>query len=243
MDLEEYRQINSGDMEWKKNVDNQELYHLIFAFLLMVLLPERSVFMNKLLTHPAAAFALIGVLTLILGGLYFRHVHLSTRTLVNMSLMLAITVVLHQIKLFHMPQGGSVTAGSMVPLLLIAYRYGAGIGSLAGFLYGLIDLLLNPFIVHPVQVLFDYPLPYMAMGLAGLWSKHLYVGTALAFIGRFFCHFISGIVFFASYAPSGMSPVLYSMAFIASYLLPEFIICCLILKLLPLRLIMRSMKS
>lgn len=28
MNLEEYRQINSGDMEWKKNVDNQELYHL-----------------------------------------------------------------------------------------------------------------------------------------------------------------------------------------------------------------------
>lgn len=81
--------------------------------------------MNELLIHPAAAFALIGVLMLILVGLYFRHVHLSTRTLVNMSLMLAITVVLHQIKLFHMPQGGSVTAGSMVPLLFIAYRYGA----------------------------------------------------------------------------------------------------------------------
>ena len=107
--------------------------------------------MNELLIHPAAAFALIGVLMLILVGLYFRHVHLSTRTLVNMSLMLAITVVLHQIKLFHMPQGGSVTAGSMVPLLFIAYRYGAGIGSLAGFLYGLINLLSNPFIVYPCR--------------------------------------------------------------------------------------------
>lgn len=71
----------------------------------MVLLPERSVFMNELLIHPAAAFALIGVLMLILVGLYFRHVHLSTRTLVNMSLMLAITVVLHQIKLFHTASG------------------------------------------------------------------------------------------------------------------------------------------
>ncbi len=166
--------------------------------------------MNELLIHPVAAFALIGVLMLILVGLYFRHVHLSTRTLVNMSLMLAITVVLHQIKLFHMPQGGSVTAGSMVPLLFIAYRYGAGIGALAGFLYGLINLLSNPFIVHPVQVLFDYPLPYMAMGLAGLWKEHLYAGTALAFTGRFICHFISGVVFFASYAPQGMNPMVYS---------------------------------
>lgn len=163
--------------------------------------------MNELLIHPAACFALIGLLILILVGLYFRRIQLTTRSLVNISLMLAITVVLHQIKLFHMPQGGSVTAGSMVPLLLIAYRYGLGIGVLTGFLYGMINLLLNPFIVHPVQVLFDYPLPYMAMGLAGLWKGHLYAGTALAFIGRFVCHFISGVVFFASYAPKGMNPI------------------------------------
>ena len=199
--------------------------------------------MNELLIHPVAAFALIGVLMLILVGLYFRHVHLSTRTLVNMSLMLAITVVLHQIKLFHMPQGGSVTAGSMVPLLFIAYRYGAGIGALAGFLYGLINLLSNPFIVHPVQVLFDYPLPYMAMGLAGLWKEHLYAGTALAVTGRFICHFISGVVFFASYAPQGMNPMVYSFTANAAYLLPEFIICCIILKLLPLRRLLNAMKS
>ena len=75
--------------------------------------------MNELLIHPAACFALIGLLILILVGLYFRRIQLTTRSLVNISLMLAITVVLHQIKLFHMPQGGSVTAGSMVPLLLI----------------------------------------------------------------------------------------------------------------------------
>lgn len=199
--------------------------------------------MNELLIHPAACFALIGLLILILVGLYFRRIQLTTRSLVNISLMLAITVVLHQIKLFHMPQGGSVTAGSMVPLLLIAYRYGLGIGVLTGFLYGMINLLLNPFIVHPVQVLFDYPLPYMAMGLAGLWKGHLYAGTALAFIGCFVCHFISGVVFFASYAPKGMNPMLYSLTANAAYLLPEFIICCIILKLLPLKRLLNAMKS
>ena len=86
--------------------------------------------MNELLIHPAACFALIGLLILILVGLYFRRIQLTTRSLVNISLMLAITVVLHQIKLFHMPQGGIVTAGSMVPLLLIAYRYVLRIGVL-----------------------------------------------------------------------------------------------------------------
>lgn len=82
--------------------------------------------MNELLIHPAACFALIGLLILILGGLYLRRIQLTTRSLVNISLMLAITVVLHQIKLFHMPQGGSVTAGSMVPLLHYCLSIWAG---------------------------------------------------------------------------------------------------------------------
>ena len=60
-----------------------------------------------------------------------------------------------------MPQGGSITCGAMLPLLFIAYRYGPGIGCLTGFLYGLINILQDPFILHPLQVLFDYPLPYM----------------------------------------------------------------------------------
>lgn len=197
--------------------------------------------MSEILTHPTAAFALLGVLLLILGGLYLRHIKLTTRTIINIALMLALTIILHQFRLFHMPQGGSVTAGAMVPLLLISYRYGPGVGALTGFLYGMVNMMQDPFIVHPVQVLFDYPLPYMAMGLAGLWQKHLYLGTALAFIGRFACHFISGIVFFASYAPEGMNPALYSLIFNASYLLPEFIICCLLLKVLPLQRILAAM--
>mgnify|MGYP000028377090 FL=1 len=95
--------------------------------------------------------------------------------------------------------------------------------------------------MHPVQVLFDYPLPYMAMGLAGLWRGHLYRGTALAFLARFLCHVISGVVFFASYAPEGMNPLVYSLAFNATYLIPEFLICCLILRLLPVKRLLAAM--
>lgn len=169
----------------------------------------------------------------LLGGLYTRHIKLTTRTLIDIALMLALTIVLHQIRIFHMPQGGSVTLGAMVPLLLLSYRYGPGIGALAGFLYGLINIIQDPFIVHPVQVLFDYPLPYMAMGLAGLWRGHLYRGTALAFLARFLC--------FASYAPEGMNPLVYSLAFNATYLIPEFLICCLILRLLPVKRLLAAM--
>lgn len=197
--------------------------------------------MSELLNAPAAGFALLGVFALTSGGLYVRHVHLSTRMLVHIALMLALTIVLHQFRLFHMPQGGSVTAGAMIPLLLLSYRYGANVGALAGFLYGMANILQDPFIVHPVQVLFDYPLPYMAMGLAGVWAHRIYLGTALAFFARFLCHFISGVVFFSSYAPEGTSAWLYSLTFNASYLIPEFLICCIILKFLPIRRLMDAM--
>ena len=191
--------------------------------------------MTELLASPTAGFAMLGTLVLILGGLYTRHIRLTTRTIIDIALMLALTIVLHQIRIFHMPQGGSVTLGAMVPLLLLSYRYGPGIGALAGFLYGLVNIIQDPFIVHPVQV------PYMAMGLAGLWSGHLYRGTVLAFLARFLCHVVSGVVFFASYAPEGMNPLAYSLVFNATYLIPEFVICCIILRLLPIRRLLAAM--
>ncbi len=191
--------------------------------------------MSELLAQPTVLLALVGVLALLLGLIRIRREKMDTSVLINTALLLALTVVLEQVRIFHMPQGGSVTAGAMVPLLLIAYRFGMGTGALAGFVYGIINMIQDPFILHPVQVLFDYPLPFMAMGLAGISRQHLYLGTGLAFLTRFACHFISGVVFFGSYAPEGMSPVWYSLVFNATYLVPEMLICCLILKVLPIK--------
>ena len=196
---------------------------------------------NELLAHPASLFALLGVLLLITLFLRLRHIRMTTTMLVYIGLMLAVTILLHQLKLYHMPQGGSITCGAMLPLLFIAYRYGPGIGCLTGFLYGLINILQDPFILHPLQVLFDYPLPYMMLGLAALWPGHRCLSTLLAFCGRYLCHFISGAVFFGSYAPEGTSPYLYSLVFNATYLLPEFLICFLLLKLLPVTRLLRAM--
>ena len=191
--------------------------------------------MEEILSRPAVCLALLGVLFIVIGLVRMRHEKMSTATLVQTSLLLALAVVLEQLRIFHMPQGGSVTAGAMVPLLLIGYRFGVGTGMLAGFAYGMINMIQDPFILHPVQVLFDYPLPFMAMGLAGLSRQHFYLSTGLAFLARFGCHFISGVVFFGSYAPEGMSPVWYSLVANATYLMPEMLICCVILKVLPVK--------
>lgn len=191
--------------------------------------------MEEILSRPAVCLALLGVLVMTVGLMCVRHDKMSTTVLVQTSLLLALAVVLEQLRIFHMPQGGSVTVGSMVPLLLIGYRFGVGTGMLAGFVYGMINMIQDPFILHPVQVLFDYPLPFMAMGLAGLSRQYLYLGTGLAFFARFCCHFISGVVFFGSYAPEWMSPVWYSLVANVTYLVPEMLICCVILKVLPVK--------
>ncbi|MDY3915342.1 MAG: energy-coupled thiamine transporter ThiT [Selenomonadaceae bacterium] len=197
--------------------------------------------MEKLLTSPTSVLALLGVLALILGMLRVRRIEFSIHLIVNIALMLGLAIILHQIRLYHMPQGGSITLGGMVPLLLLAYRYGPGIGALGGFLFGLINMIQDPYILHPVQVLFDYPLPYMAMGLAGLFPQRILPGTALAFFTRLICHVISDVVFFASFAPAGQSPLVYSLIFNGTYLVPEFIICAVILRLLPLERLLVAM--
>ena len=197
--------------------------------------------MEKLLTSPTSVLALLGVLALILGMLRVRRIEFSIHLIVNIALMLGLAIILHQIRLYHMPQGVSITLGGMVPLLLLAYRYGPGIGALGGFLFGLINMIQDPYILHPVQVLFDYPLPYMAMGLAGLFPQRILPGTALAFFTRLICHVISGVVFFASFAPAGQSPLVYSLIFNGTYLVPEFIICAVILRLLPLERLLVAM--
>lgn len=190
--------------------------------------------------HPSVGFALLGVLFLIFFFLHTRNIRFTPSMLTHISLAVALTGLLSMIRIYHFPQGGSVTLGAMLPLILLSFRYGPGIGALGGFLFSILLLARDPFLLHPVQVLFDYPLPMMAMGLAGCFPHRAIFSTVFAFFGRFLCHFISGIVFFASYAPEGTSPVLYSLLVNGSIVSANCLLCCLILKVLPLRRIMRT---
>lgn len=196
-----------------------------------------------IIENPTAIIALIGVLILILFLLYSKKIKLTTKILINISLMLAFAMVLNYLRIYHFPQGGVVTLGGMIPLILISLRYGAGVGTLAGFIFGLITILQDPFILYPIQVLFDYPLPFMAMGLAGFFKEKIFLGVIISFAGRFICHFISGVIFFASYAPEGISPIIYSLTANATYMIPETIICLLILKFLPVKRLLDAMKD
>jgi len=154
----------------------------------------------------------------------------DTRVLTEAALAIALAFVLGLIKIFQMPFGGSISL-EMIPLILLALRQGAPVGIIAGAAYGLLDLAIEPFIVHPVQVIFDYPLAFGALGLAGLFPptvRGAIVGSIVAVLARFACHFVSGVVFFASYAPGGWNPAIYSAAYNAAYLIPSLIVVLLV---------------
>ncbi|QIN81602.1 energy-coupled thiamine transporter ThiT [Rubrobacter tropicus] len=159
----------------------------------------------------------------------------DTRVLTEAALAVALAFVLSFVKVFEMPLGGSISL-EMFPLMLLALRQGPVVGITAGAVYGLMDIITPPvFVFHPVQVLLDYPLAFGALGLAGFFRptvRGAIVGATAAVLARFACHFLSGVVFFASYAPEGWNPYLYSAAYNAAYLVPSLVIAAVVVVVL-----------
>lgn len=155
-------------------------------------------------------------------------------TLLEMAMMAALALVFSLIKVFEMPQGGSVSL-VMVPIALIAVRRGLWAGVITGLAVGVLQLLFGSTVVNPVQLLLDYPLAFGALGLSGLVSLSgfeskksrivvMWSGLLIGVLGRFVCHFVSGIVWFGEYAPQGTPVALYSFVYNITYLLPEMVI-------------------
>ena len=173
------------------------------------------------------------------------------RVLAEAAVMIALATILNTIKIFTFPEGGSVTLGAMIPLLFLALRRGMKVGMVAGAIFGIIDVYFEPFVYNPVQFLLDYPFAFGALGLAGLFSYSVsranpdgkgatpallsVMAVALGISGRFVCHFFSGLIFFASYAPAGESPAVYSAVYNASYLVPELFISAFVIFILVSR--------
>ncbi len=163
-----------------------------------------------------------------------------TRLLAYGGLCIALAQILSMIKLYEMPQGGTITPGSMVPILLFAILFGPKEGVGLGVLYGVFQLLLGGKFFHPASMVLDYPLAFGLLGLAGVAQKErlssIAAGTLLGCFGRFLAHFVSGWLVFGSYAPEGVSPLVYSLTYNASYMIPETIISIVLLAILVPRL-------
>jgi len=171
---------------------------------------------------------------------------MSTRMLTEAGIMIAAAQILSYVKIYEAPYGGSITAGSIVPIILFSLRWGLKSGLLAGTTYGILQLLIGGevYTLHIVSVLFDYVVAFGMLGLAGIFRNSamgMLLGASLGVAGRFICHVISGVVVWASYAPEGMDPLVYSVLYNGSYLLPELVITLVIVGILY-KPLMKSLK-
>ena len=172
----------------------------------------------------------------------------STRRLVESAVMIAIGTVLSMFP-FSAPWafGGGVTICSMLPLVIIAHRYGTKWGLFTAFVYSVLQLILGVsnvqfaagygFVLAVGVLLLDYILAFTVIGLSacfnGVIKNHLVsivVGIVFTFALRFVCHFLSGWIIWGVITPNEMGQVapLYSLIYNGGYMLPETIIAALV---------------
>ncbi|WP_312472369.1 energy-coupled thiamine transporter ThiT [Neobacillus sp.] len=143
------------------------------------------------------------------------------------------------------PQGGSISI-AMVPIFLMAYRWGIKGGLLTGFLLGLLQFILGFAQIYTiVQGIIDYFIAFSVVGLAGIfagqiqkslaegkkgkWMIYAIFGAFFGSLLRYLCHVVSGIVFFGNYAPKGQPVTIYSLIYNGTYMLPSFVISAIVI--------------
>lgn len=190
---------------------------------------------------------LLIIILLFLGILVSGHgKKADTKAMVTSAILVALAIALNQIILFRMPQGGSITAFSMLPIVICAYFFGVRRGLMAGVCVGLIDLIFNPYVIHPIQMLLDYPLAFGALAFAGLMRTRkfgLITGYIVGLFGRYLCAVLSGIIFFGAYAPEGFNAVTWSIYYNITYLGTEGILTLVVLSIPAVRKSIGQLKN
>ena len=157
------------------------------------------------------------------------------------AILVALAQILSMLKLWEMPWGGSITLG-MLPIFLFAVRWGTRWGLVAGFAYGLLQVMFDGgFAISWQSILGDYLVAFTVLGLAGLGrgrEKGIFLGTVLGGAARFVVHWVVGATVWAMYMPDaffGMtmtSPWLYSLLYNGFYMLIDTLLCLVIFALL-----------
>lgn len=163
---------------------------------------------------------------------------LTIKQLAFCAMAIALGTVLSNIKIFHFPYGGSVTLLSMLVICLPGYFFGLGAGLMTGLAYGVLQLLIDPYVLFPLQLIVDYLLAFGALGLSGLFSNAkngLVKGYIAAVLGRYVFAVISGWIFFGEYAWEGWAPLPYSLAYNATYIFAEAAVSIIVILLPPVK--------
>lgn len=149
----------------------------------------------------------------------------DTRSIVYGAISIALSFALSYARLFKLPQGGSITFASLLPLMIYCCMFGTRRGLIVCTLYGAMQALQDPTIIHPMQFLLDYPLAFGLIGVSGIFMEKgvfknhkivaFLLGGVIAVVLRYACHVCSGVFAFADYADleKYSSAAAYSLAY------------------------------
>ena len=166
--------------------------------------------------------ATIIVLTFLLGRK--ENFKFDSRSVAFGAVCVAMSFALSYVRIFRMPQDGSITLASLLPIMIFSYIFGVKKGFLVCLIYGVLQAIQDPYIIHPMQFLLDYPIAFSAIGLSGAFANFkvfkklpqvsLLLGGILASVLRFLSHFLSGVCAFGTYAhDAGQNIYIYSLAY------------------------------
>jgi len=170
-----------------------------------------------------------------------KGVNWTSRKLSYAAMCIAISFVLSLIRVYRMPQGGSITLISKLPLILFTMACGPVYGLVAGCAAGLIALIFDPYVIHPIQLLVDYPFASGAVALAYAAkflpirqdNVKLAAATVFGYLGSYIMAVLSGAIFFGEYAWEGYSAWGYSIVYNITYAGPECLLCVIIVLAVP----------
>lgn len=155
--------------------------------------------------------------------------------------MIALATLLSYLIIFSAPMGGSITAFSQVPIVIIGYRYGVKWGAGTGVIHGILQMLLQglgnfAYVKgigsYLILIFADYVIAFAVLGIGGAMFRKivknqtlsLALGAVAASLMRFICHFISGVTIWGEYADGWRSVWAYSFGYNGFYMLFEGII-------------------
>ncbi|MGX7197975.1 energy-coupled thiamine transporter ThiT [Enterococcus olivae] len=167
--------------------------------------------------------------------------------MIEMALFSAIAVVLDLFSFSAWGQGGSISL-QMVPIFMMSFRWGWKGGVATGWVFGLLQLIMGAYIIHPFQALLDYPLAFTAVGCSALTANlirkaveqksqtkavvYITLGCLTGSFLRLVFHNLSAMIYFGASAPADQPVWLYATIYNVSYILPSFILSVLLLLIL-----------
>lgn len=169
---------------------------------------------------------------------FFMEKTKTSVKLTECAIMIAMAFILSFISIIRMPFGGAVTAASMLPIIIAAYRHGLKWGLLTGFTYSILQLLTGisnvsyatTALAAVAIIMLDYIIAFTVLGLVGAFKRNknqtlvLTVGTFVVCVLRFICHFIAGCTVWAGVSIPTSDGMIYSMVYNASYMIPETVV-------------------